>query len=40
MLIIAELPEYTRRAEKLLSASERNELANRVDVLVQIWQET
>jgi hypothetical protein len=27
MLTIAELPEYIRRAEKLLSASERNELA-------------
>ena len=40
MLTIAELPEYIRRAEKLLSASERNELAKRVDVLVQIWQET
>ena len=39
-LTIAELPEYIRRAEKLLSASERNELAELVDVLVHIWQET
>jgi hypothetical protein len=40
MLTIVELPEYIRRAEKLSSASERNELAELVDVLVQIWQET
>jgi len=40
MLIIAELPEYTRRTENLLCASERNELAELVDVLVHIWQET
>ena len=28
MLTIAELPEYIRRAEKLLSASERSEIIN------------
>jgi hypothetical protein len=40
MLTIAELPEYIRRTEKLLSASQPNELASRVDVLVHIWLET
>ena len=40
MLTIAELPEYIWRAEKLLCASERNELAELVDVLVHIWLET
>ena len=40
MLTIAELLEYIRHAEKLLSASERNELAELVDVLVHIWLET
>jgi len=28
MLTIAELPEYIRRAEKLLSASERSDIIN------------
>jgi hypothetical protein len=40
MRTIAELPECIRHAEKLLSASERNELTELVDVLVHIWLET
>jgi hypothetical protein len=40
MLTIAELPEYIRRADKQWNASECNELAELVDMLVQIWQET
>jgi hypothetical protein len=46
MLTVAEVPEYIRRAEKLLSAderrdlvryAERNELAGLVDTLVSVW---
>jgi hypothetical protein len=40
MLTIAELPEYVRRVEKLLSATERIELAELVELLVQIWLKT
>ena len=38
MLTVAELPEYIRGAERLLSGAERNELAALEDLLVQIWQ--
>ncbi len=34
---IAELPTYTRLADKLLSTQERQDLADLVDVLVEIW---
>ena len=39
MQTIAELPEFIRAAEKLLTKAERNELAGLVVLLVQIWKE-
>jgi len=37
MLTVAELSEYIRTADKLLTKGERNELAELVGILIEAW---